>query len=480
MSGSRGVALLLSSLLALSACQGGAEPSEAFPVRTPVPSPSSAEGPVIGLVGTMMGPGSWRGRDAFEGADLAVHVLNKARRGNELPFELVSLDDEGDPGRATELVEELATSERTAGIVYAGPTEGLPPANDLLAETGNPAVLVYGDLYSARLLRSHLFQASPPMLWQARRMASYLLKDRGYRKIGVLAQRSLDGNTAVDSIKAALAAQTKRAPVVRRYKDAAGFEGALVELQLANVEAIVTQGPPDLFLELVELLEGASHSYESTAAARTVSAPRRDRLRSLRGKRPWRPQLVAFDEAIRPQSAIDLPAGTIASDSYARGAHYLPVPSFERFRTAFQDWWDSEPLGWQRRSFEATQMIGWAARHTGPGEDRAKALETLSEIRFGGLDVRFGPDDHTSVEQTTIGLWTIPSRSAAVRERARLPENLSWVPLARGFSTNGRRTELEPQDWRWLFRDPPPIDGPGPLLKQTLFGVVSGKKDPIH
>jgi hypothetical protein len=189
--------------------------------------------------------------------------------------------------------------------------------------------------------------------------------------------------------------------------------------------------------------------------------------------------VLLFDHAMGPGLAGPIPPGTIAADTYARGAYYLPVPSFRDFLTAFRGWWDSDPLGWQQRTFEAVSAVGWAARRTPPGEDVGATLEKMRERRYGGLDVTFGPDDHTSVEQTTVGLWVVP-RPGAAQEADRLPDEMPWVPLARGFSIDGENLDYDSQDWRYLVRNAPPPNGPSPALKRSRFGVVTSKKDPIH
>src|SRR5687767_3473660 len=147
------LALTMLVFVLMGACvtDDGNEP-EVTP-RRPLASPTGTDTRVIGLVGTMSGPDMWRGEDAFEGADLAVQVLNRSVDEGRPPFELVTLDDEGDATRATQLVEQLAADDGTVGIVYAGPPQGLLPAEAALTQAGIPAMLCYGDLYGARLLR---------------------------------------------------------------------------------------------------------------------------------------------------------------------------------------------------------------------------------------------------------------------------------------------------------------------------------------
>ena len=436
-------------------------------MRRPVASPIGTDTTIIGLVGTMTGPDSWRGEDAFEGADLAVHELN---RGDGHEFELVTLDDRGDPARAIDLVTQLALGDRTAGIVYAGPPEALPSAEAALEEGGVPAVLCYGDLYSARLLKPNLFQVSPPYLWQARRVASYLYRDRRYSRVGLLVPRSLSGRTARQSFAAAARRVCRRPATIVRYRPGAEvLDAELAALERARVQAVVVDGDADAFGIAAADLAARGSRYRTTQLAR----------RPPRGS--WRPQLVGFDLALSPRLPPAVAPGTVVSDDYARGAHYLPVPSFRSFRAAFEDWWGELPLGWERRAYEAGRMIGWAYERAAATDGGvAVALEELRRRRFGGLDLVLGPDDHTSVNQQHVGLWVVPRPGAGVRESDRLPEGLPWVPLARGFSIDGETTDIAARDWRFLFRSAPPRAAPAPKNGRWRFGVTTPRSDPVH
>ena len=438
------VAFLLIAALALGACVPGDEETPESAPRRPVASPVSSDARVIGLVGTMSGEDMWRGEDAFEGADLAVHILNRSVNDGRPQFELVTLDDRGDASRATELVQQLAADDNTIGIVYAGPPEGLPPAEPALTQAGIPAILCYGDLYGARLLRPHIFQMSPSFLWEARVISRYLFRDRRYRRVGMLATRSMDGDVAVAAMRAATETFSGRRLIVRRYASGETPEWPTTGSRRGRVDALVVEG------------DGRSVG-EMEVTDRTG-------------------QLVAFHRSMMPGST--LPTGSVVSDTYARGAHFLPIPSFQLFRESFKEWWDgAEPLGWELRAYDAASMIGWAARKTLLQDDAAETLETLNGERFGGLDVTFGPDDHTAAEQQTVGLWVRP-RSAF---RSLIPtEALPWLPLARGFSIDGERTAILNRDWRYLFRNPPPPRAPAPKFGRMRYAVTSPRSDPVH
>ena len=437
----------------------------------PVTSPTSTDSRIIGLVTTTSGESSWRGEDAIEGAEVAVQLLNRSLPEGSSDYELVTLNDQDDPARATELVGRLASLDRTVGIIYAGPFASLPQVERTLASARIPMIVCYGDPYSGRILSPHVFQASPPYLWQARRIASYLLEDRAYERVGVLVERTADGATARAALGVAMQDARSVRPIAARYGPTVpSLRKALRRLRQAGTEAIVFHGDPDRFHSVAEILRARGWVYRTTRRARP-NAP------------GWRPQLVGLDLATLPRSDSRLPIGTIAAETYARGAHYLPVPSFERFRQQYVDWWlDSRPVGFELRAYDATRVIGWAAEEAARDEDVALAMERLEDRRFGGLNVTLGPDDHTLINQTNVGLWVIPRRGIKVLERRRelLAENFPWVPLSRGFSIDGDRTDIYPQDWKHLFWNPPPPRAPAPKLRKLRYGVATPESDPIH
>jgi hypothetical protein len=476
----RGVAAGL-ALTALITCESGGDGEAVFSSRTPVGRPTSSESLVIGLVGTLSGPGQWRGEDAFEGADLAIHELNEQIGDSGVPYELVPLDDQGDPQRATELIGTLTELDRTVGVVYAGPPKALPGAEEALAGRGVPALLLYGDLYGARRLTAHVFQVPPSFLWEARRMAAYVARDRRYATVGALVERSLMGQTAARSIRSALGDARVRAPRVASYNSGdLDLRPQLRLLRRRHVEALVFEGTASVFAALMEALDDMGARYATTDRARIATAPKRLR-RARRRSDHWAPQVLAFDLAFSPNPSESYPPGTIVAGSYARGAHYLPVPSLERFRDAFVEWWDQGvPLGWEQRAYEATRMIGWAVRRGQADQDLARVLEGLRGRRFGGLDVTFGPDDHTAVDQIAVGLWVVPRPGITVHERRDLPEGLPWVPLSRGFSIDGERTDIAAEDWRYLVTGAPHPTRPRPKFTRLKFGVTTTRRDPIH
>jgi hypothetical protein len=377
------------------------------------------------------------------------------------------------------LVRRLTRDDRTVGIVYAGPPEALPRAERALARARIPALICYGDLYGARELSAHAFQMAPPHLWMARVLARYVDADRGYEKTGALVSDTLTGRAARSGIEIAWSERGQSVRILGYPADATDFRPFLQRLKKSGAEAVLVEGSPQTHAAVAQALDDMQAGYRDTQGARIASGSRRVERRRRRS-RWWHPQLLAFDQGTFPEPARSLRPGTIASDTYARGTHYLPIPSFEGFRAAFTDWWAARPTGLEHRAYEATLMLGWAIGERRGSEDLARVLEGLREKRFGGLDVTFGPDDHTAVGVTTVGLWVVPASDAEVRERDRLPKGLPWVPLARGFSIDLEETDILSKDWKYMFVRPPPVNAPAPKIRRSKWGVTTNKKDPIH
>jgi ABC-type branched-subunit amino acid transport system substrate-binding protein len=459
------LALLLAGLLALG-CEAD-DGESPLGITTPKGRPTASATLVIGLVGTMTGPDAWRGEDAFEGADLAVHDLNESLGREEPPYDLVTRDDEGSAEQARRQIEDLLKLPRTVGIVYAGPPGVLPQVEEALAERG---------------LSPHVFQMAPSYVWEARRLAAYALRDRRYATVGLLASSSQAGNTATAALHDALKGAGARRAQVARYASLFDISSGLEGLRAGHVEVLVVEGGPTVISTVLAELRRSGSRYQTTDRARIASAPRATRRARMRTGH-WHPQLLGFDLALSPRLKSP-PVGMVAAESYSRGVHYLPVPSFRDFKTAFVNWWNFAPLGWQARSYDAVHMIGWAFDRSEAGEDLAAALERMRGERFAGLGITLGPDDHTAVDQASVGLWVVPRAGARVPERKRLSGDLladfPWVPLARGFSIDGETTDVAPRDWDFLIRRAPPATAPAPPYRRLRFGVTSGRQDPVH
>ncbi|CAN5739435.1 hypothetical protein BH18ACT15_BH18ACT15_09080 [soil metagenome] len=456
---------LLALVLLATACDSGGGD---LGLRDPQPSPTGVDTRIVGLVGTMSGPDSWRGEDAYEGADLGAHTLSA---GGKRAYELVTLDDRGDAARARRLIGRLAALPRVDGIVYAGPSGALEGAEAPLAEGGIPLLVCYGTVP----YRSHIFPMAPGNGVQARRLVSYATRDRGDRALGLLAETGAEGSGVAASVRAAVAKRGGTRLVVARSRPGGpGLDEALSSLRAQGVEGLLVHAAPAGYTRALRALTASGGRYRSTAAARLASAPPGVR-RAREASGWWHPQVLAFELAVDPRVEGEWP-GLVAAASYDRGAFYLSLPAFRTWNEAFSDWWQKSPYGWQLRSYIAARLIGLAASD---GSDGAHALEQVGRLRLGGWLIGLSRRDHEVASAAGVGLWVVPRPDLGLPDERWLPKSFPWVPLARGFAA-GRRSRLPPAERPALF---PTTDSKGPrppLFTRQRWGVTSGRGDPLY
>ena len=457
-------ALLGILVVLLSACQEGSNGGRRVQVAPRASEPAGAR--AIALVGTMTGPRAWRGSDAFEGAQLAVHALNSKVGASARPaFGLVTADDRGRPATARRLISGYAESGRVVGIVYAGPPAGLEGAERALARVDVPLISVYADPAVTGLLSPHVFSLACPVRTQTQRLAVYVRRDRRFRSVGVVAPWGAAGDGLLSLLRSAGFGPVRL--FAARYGDSGGLGKALELLRRRRVEALILPGDPRILVSAARRLRLMGASYRGTRAARISSAPARIALRR-RATGWWHPQLLSFEDGVVRKTG-GLPPGTVAAASLSRGAAALPVPAFRGFSRDFREWWGHPPGGWQVTGYQATRALGEAAARAGPA---TSAIERLSGRRFGGSPITFSPSDHEGLETSSIGLWTIPGPRDYVRGR-RLVTALGWAPLGRGFAPWARG--LPPPDRRALFGE-----GKRPAGTDIRVGIATGRSDPLR
>lgn len=474
--------LVLLGVLA-SACQGAGNPGRGLTIREPIGSPSSDKSLVIGMVGTLSGSDAWRGGDAFEGANLGVSVANRASSRGSPRFELVTLDDHGNSDRAEALVRRLVSEPRVVGIVYAGPASGLVAARPALHRAGIPGIACFADLADSNELRPPLFQLSAPYSWEAQRLAHYAFTDRGYSKIGLIAEEGSEGSSAGSALRKWTEKIGGRITATR-FGPNGDPDAALRRLRARGAEAVVFQGSPSEAARTIRTLHTMHAGYEGTSQARISGAGAISRLRRTAGGH-WKPQLLGFDGLISPRAA-GAPSGTIAAAPYNRNVEYIPLSQARRFEVGFERWWGDPPYGGQSVAFDAVRVIQRAVSNEGVGSgsptpDRAGvagAVDALSGVDSSGVSLSFSGHDRTGLDRASIGLWTVPGRHD--RYAGTPPARLDWVPLSRGFAGPGGRTRLPSFTWTKLFKRSALNGTRPPRVSDLRFGVATARTDPLH
>ena len=414
----RARAVVVAFVLLAAGCTGSPAPvpDDSLPAASPKPGPRAA----VTLVGSFDDD---RHTAYLEAARLAVREVN----ASPLPvtIDLRVLDHRGDANRAGEgLLEAAKTS---AAIVYAGPGSVLTGLRPELEPTRVPVVLLEGDLYTTRGLYTNVFQASLPLLWQARVIAKYLHV------------RNVPGAT-----------------VVFGGEDLAG--GELAWASAAAEEGI--EPSPD------------EPAYPEGYPIVAMGDP---------GQAPFgaTPDQILSTDALLGLDDQDLAPGTGFVAPYTWSGWAEPIPRVRRFREAFRAAYGRVPAGLEQQAYDALRLLaGGLAATKGTGGGRLiEQLERVEDRAFSSLPIHLGPDDHTLLDDFSIGVFAVAGPDEEIEPW--MAGVTPWRPVMRSFTYDGERVVILERDRRPFFprwRDPAPT----PKYWRSLLGIITRPRDPLH
>lgn len=421
-------------LAILAACTAGVPSAD----RTDPPADPPTRAPiVVGVVGTVAGSARPEDRPHLDGMALAEAEINGAGGIAGRPLELEVVDDGGEPEATSEALAEWLTRPEPVAFLVVGPSSAVDANRLAIQADGRPVILLGGDLYTPRALFPQAFQGGPPMRWQARIVARYLARDRGYERVMVVGDARQDAED--DAMSAALRDEGLR---VTASPDPAAGEGE---------DAVVALVDPGALPGLVR-------------AVRDRTDP---------------PQLVLPADLLRSDLG-PLPPGTVAPGTYTWAPWARPIPRVRRFRDRMERTIGHRPVGAEQEGHDALRLLADALDTTGArsGLPLVRALESNRPRgpTYSALPLVLGPDDHTLIDESWIGLFAV----AGPGERAEpWMEGVPWRPIIRTFTYDGERTIFEEGDRRVFF----PFwrkNRPSPKFGRARYGITTDSSDPLH
>jgi ABC-type branched-subunit amino acid transport system substrate-binding protein len=340
-----------------------------------------------------------------------------------------------------------ALGARAAAVLVLGDAARIVSHRDAIQDQGRPVVLFGGDLYSARLLFREAFQTSPPVLWQARILARYATRDRGYHRVALLHEPGPEGRRARDAAVEAFARQgLDLDPVV-----ASDEFGGPIRSAFRRADALMVVGGRDL------------------ATTASVHAAGMDDP----------PQLFLPSEALATDLDRSPPPGSVAVGPYTWAPWAEPIPRVRRFRARFEEAHDRLPAAAEQEGYDAIRVLADALEET-DGRGGPALVRALEGFRPQGpvhssLPVTLGPDEHVFSPELQLGLFAV-----SPEDPEPWIEGIPWRPLIRTFTYDGRRTLFLERDRRIFF--PFWREGrPSPRFPRSRHGIVTrAEDDPLH
>jgi branched-chain amino acid transport system substrate-binding protein len=415
------------------------------------PAPTSQEGVVLRVVGSLTGPDAETDAPYLDGIRLAEVVVNRRGGVDGTPIELRTSDDRSDPAATEDLLREAVADRAAVAVLVVGAGRALVAARPEIEGSRIPVILLRGDLYSGQDLFRLAFQTSLPYRWQAAVMARYLVKDRRYDRVVQVTERGPGAELARDAFQAAMAEEGS-APALRLPIFPASDVAALAR-RSDGADAVVYFGGP----------------RGGRRLARAVS-----RLADP-------PQFAASSDALQAGFAepAQVAPGTVAPYPYTWAGWAEPIRRVATFRALCRRELGHPPLGFEQEGYDAVRLVAEALERTeGQGGDRlVRALESSEEPVFSSLPIGLGPDDHLLLTDRQLGLFAVARPTEDAEPWA--PSWAPWRPVMRTFTGNGERTTVIDRDKDvffpgWHAREP------APDFWTARYGIVTRRRDPLH
>lgn len=222
------------------------------------PSDGSSEAPPlkIGNVTAFSGPQANLGEAARMGAELAAREINAAGGVNGRRIELIFRDDEANPTKAVQVVEELISNQRVNAIF--GPVN--TPNTLAVVPRINEARIIHMTVSSAPVIADpaqhpYTFRTQYYAPQEAAVMVRYFADIRGYRRLALLTDSSAYGQAGAQELLRELRQRGLSPVATESYNIGdASMTGQLVRILANGAEGILAWGfAPDLSVAAKEL-----------------------------------------------------------------------------------------------------------------------------------------------------------------------------------------------------------------------------------
>lgn len=341
-------------------------------------SPGYAEETVkIGYAGPLTGPIAHYGKDAENGAKLAIEQANAAAvkiKGAPVHFTLVSQDDEGDPKTAVTVAQKLV-DQGVAGVVGHLTSGATIPASKVYSDAGIPEISASAT--NPTLTRQGFataFRVIGDDAYVGRVLAQYMARTARYKRVAVVDDRTTYGQGLADVVAQELAKDGVTV-LDRQYvtDHTLDFRGILTSLKGMNPDAIFYGG--------VDAQAG----------------PLRKQMSGLSMRMPLVGSAIETDKFI--QLAGDAAEGTVSAES---GQPLDRMPGGKKFTEDFKKY--GEVVIYAPYAYDAVWALVHAmqfANSTSPKD----YLPALKKVSFQGVTGPIAFDDKGDLRSASVTLY---------------------------------------------------------------------------
>ncbi|MDB5964336.1 MAG: amino acid/amide transporter substrate-binding protein family [Polaromonas sp.] len=337
---------------------------------------------LIGQTAGFSGPVGAGVKETTDGARLYIDAVNARGGVNGQKIELVSLDDKFDPKLAAENARKLIEEQNVVAMFL---TRGTPHTEGMIPLLEKYNVPLVGPSTGAMVLhqpvRKNVFNVRATYQREAEKAIAHL-HSMGISRIAIIyADDSFGADGVAGAQKGLVAAKLKPAVLEKFDRAKPDFGPIAPKIVQANTQAVMMVASGGAVVDGIKAIRAAGSAAQIVTLSNNASG--------------------GFIKSLGEQAR-----GVIVTQvfPYERSIAYPMVKEAQDLAKA-QGQNDVSPA--MLEGFAAAKVLVEGLRRAGPKPGRDKiqlALEGIRKLDLGGLEVSYGPEDHTGLDFSDLSI----------------------------------------------------------------------------
>jgi len=313
---------------------------------------------VIGMILPLRGSHEAEGKALLQAAQLALdeEIVQSLPDGRGLT--LAVRDESGSWGQASSEMVRLILQDEAVALITSPDGNIAHQAEQIANKIGVPILTLASDATTTQINLPWIFRLGPSDADEARAFAEHIYRQRGCRKVLLLAQVDHDGRVGSEQFEKA--ARQLHAPPPGRLEissASADVESAMAQVKARDPEAVVLWTDHDLAAELLPLIRHGKPTMPVYLCRKAAE---------IAGMRVGEPSPA------RPAQGEGNDAEIWVAASPAKGAG----SARQEFEKRFRDRTGTMPSAAAAEAYDAVHVVAAALRHA--GANRARVRDVLA------------------------------------------------------------------------------------------------------
>ena len=336
----------------------------------------------VGQTAGFTGPVGAGVKETTDGARLYIDAINGKGGINGQKIELVSLDDKFDTKIAAENARKLIEEQ---GVVAMFLTRGTPHTQAIIPLLDKYGVALVGPSTGAMVLhqpvQKHIFNVRATYQREAEKAITYLTSIGITRIAIVYADDSFGADGIAGAQKGLLASKLKPVLLEKFDRSKPDFAPIAPKIVQSNAQAVMMVASGGAVADGIKAFRAAGSAAQIVTLSNNASA--------------------GFINGLGAQAR-----GVIVTQvfPYERSISYPMVKEAQELAKA-KGLNDVSPA--MLEGFASAKVLVEGLRRAGPKPTREKvqlALESIRKLDIGGLEVNYGPDDHSGLDFADLSI----------------------------------------------------------------------------